>query len=430
MDKMMDNPWFLRIIALLLAFLMFFTVKNTEEAAGLNARETEVLTDVPIEVYYDNESAVVTGVPPVADIQITGPVSLVQTIGRIRDFTLFVDLRELSYGEHQVMIQTENLPEELQVRVDPVVLDVVIEERVTRDFPIDPEINEQILADGYYIESVTAEPDTVLVTGAESAVESIDVVKAILSTETEDIDESFTAEAQVRVLDAALKQPAVSIEPETIEVRVNVAEYSREVPVAIHESGEVPDGITVQGLLPSQETVRIFGPRNTVDAIQEYIVNVNTGVLTASDRTIEIALSPPKGTRSIEPAELTVSADITAEVDRAAVAGNSGLEAAEVMMTDTRESRRIFANVPVEVKGPGEGYTISFPEVENGHLSLAIMGEPAALAALTVADFSIYVEAEERSGRQRLAVKFKGPATVTAWLVAPGHVTVEIVKKV
>ncbi|AQQ51826.1 CdaR family protein [Planococcus lenghuensis] len=428
MDKMMDNPWFLRIVALLLAILMFFTVKNAEEAAGLNARVTEVLTDVPIEVYYDNESAVVTGVPPVADVQIAGPANLVQTTEKLMDFTLFVDLRELSYGEHQVMIQTENLPEELQVRVNPVVLDIIIEERVTKEFPIDPEINEQILAEGYYIESTATEPDTVLVTGAESAVESIDVVKAILSTEAEDIDESFTAKAQIRVLDAALKQPAVSIEPETTEVRVNVAEYSREVPVTIRESGEAPEGLIVQELLPSQETVQIFGPKSTVDAIKEYIVSVNTGVLTASDRTIEVALSPPQGTRSVAPTELTVSANIAAESGTAA--GDLGLQATEVLMTDTGESRRIFANVPVEVKGLGKGYTVSFPEPENGRLSLAVTGDPAALAALTAADFSIYVEAEERSGRQRLSVKFKGPGAIASWLVAPGHVTVEIVKKV
>ena len=65
MDKMMDSPWFLRITALLLAMLLFLTIKSDEENlnAATNGNMTDIIRDVPVEVYYDDENLVVTGVP-------------------------------------------------------------------------------------------------------------------------------------------------------------------------------------------------------------------------------------------------------------------------------------------------------------------------------------------------------------------------------
>ncbi|WP_241535902.1 CdaR family protein [Indiicoccus explosivorum] len=427
---MMDNPWFLRIVALLLALLMFFTVRTAEENASPNSTEREVLMDVPVEVFYDNESAVITGVPPTVDMQIAGPGTMVQKTRQLMDFTLFVDLRGLDYGKHQVMIQTENLSDELQVRIDPAVLEVSIEERVTKEFRIDPEINDQILAEGYFIESTSVDPETVLVTGAESAVESIAVVKAVLNTEADDIDESFTAEARVRVLDADLKQPTVTVEPETVQVTVNVAEYSREVPITIRQTGEAPDGLVVQELTPSQETVTLFGPKSTVDAIEEYVVDVNAGVLSETDSTIEVNLEPPQGVRTIEPVELTIQADIQTEETAAAEQRKPAAAAAELLLGAADESRRVFANVPVHVKGLGPDYRILFTGAEKGRLSLAVTGNKEVLDTLTQADFELYIEAKEETGKQLLTVHFTGPEAASGWQVAPRLIAVEVVKQV
>ncbi len=65
MDKMMDNPWFLRIISLLFAVLLFISVQNELEGNQINAVGTssESIQDVPVEVYYDDDNLVVTGAP-------------------------------------------------------------------------------------------------------------------------------------------------------------------------------------------------------------------------------------------------------------------------------------------------------------------------------------------------------------------------------
>lgn len=315
MDKMMDNPWFLRITALLLAFLMFFSVKADEENAN-SANDntmTEVIEDVPLEVYYDDSSLMVSGLPETVDLHMTGPTSVVQTTRQIKDFTLFVDLRNLALGEHRVRVQTENISEELGVRIDPTFLDIIIEERVTQDFRIDPELNERLLAEGFILKSITADPGTVTVTGPKSVIDAISFVKATI-TGDQGLKESFAAESRVRVLGNDLtKLENVTIEPEVVEVDVQIEEYSKEVPVSIRQTGTPPEGITIDSLEASVETVRISGPRNVVDPIEEYEIEVNTDGVTSKDPTIELDLKAPEGTSAVTPGNMSVEAEITVE---------------------------------------------------------------------------------------------------------------------
>ncbi|EIM08448.1 hypothetical protein A1A1_00080 [Planococcus antarcticus DSM 14505] len=310
MDKMMDNRWFLRITALLLAFLLFFTVQAEDSPTGTTdtSRTSEIIEDVELEVYHDN-SLMVSGVPKTADLHLNGPVSIVQTARQLEDFTLFVDLRNLPMGEHQVPIQTENLSEQLNIRVDPEFVNVVIEERVSQEFRIDPEINERMLADGFTLESVAVDPETVTVTGPKSMIDAISFVKATVSGE-QGVKESFTTAARVRVLAEDLtKLESAEIEPQEVEVAVEVVEYSKVVPVRIEPIGEAGAGITINGWSTSTEEVRIFGPETVVDELTEYVVEVDAASVTATDSTVDVELKVPSGASAVSPGQVTVEAE-------------------------------------------------------------------------------------------------------------------------
>lgn len=313
MDKMMDNPWFLRIMALFLAFLLFFSVQaenntNTTETG----RVSEMIEDVELQVYYD-ESLMVSGVPETVDLYLSGPASIIQTTRQLDDYTLFIDLRSLPLGEHQVPIQTENLSEQLSARVDPAFVNVVIEERVSQEFRIDAEMNERLLAEGFVMESLTVDPETVTVTGPQSVINAISFVKASVAGDP-GINESFTAEARVRVLAEDLtKLDNVTIEPESVEVDVAVEEYSRELPVRIETIGEPQTGITINSWAASSEVVRVFGPRSVLDAMEEYVVEVEANSVSESDTTVDVELQIPSGASGVSPGELQVEADIAVD---------------------------------------------------------------------------------------------------------------------
>ncbi|WP_416145583.1 YbbR-like domain-containing protein [Planococcus koreensis] len=255
----------------------------------------------------------VSGLPETVDLTISGPTSVVQTTRQLKDFTLFVDLRDLEMGEHRISIQTENLSEQLRVQMDPAFVEINIEERVSQEFRIDPELNERLLAEGFVLESMVADPNSVTVTGPKSVIDSISFVKATITGEP-GINESFETEARVRVLANDLtKLENVTIEPEAVQVAVGIEEYSKEVPVALSQSGEPPAGIIINSLEPSVENVRIYGPKNIVDEIAELPVEVNVADITAANTELDIDLPLPNGITSLDPEKITVEADITVE---------------------------------------------------------------------------------------------------------------------
>ncbi|MFC3209852.1 CdaR family protein [Planomicrobium okeanokoites] len=368
MDKMMDNPWFLRITALLLAFLMFFSVKAEEENNNSAASNTmtEIIEDVPLEVYYDDTSLMVSGVPATVDVQITGPTREVQTTQQIKDFTVFVDLRNLPLGEHRIRVQTENISQELGVRIDPTFLDVLIEERVTQEFKIDAELNERLIAENYVLKSITADPNTVTVSGPKSVIDSISFVKATV-TEEPGLDSSVTREARVRVLANDLtKLDNVTIEPEVVEVEAVIEEYSREVPISLTQTGTAREGITVDEIETDVDTVKISGPRNIVDTIEEYEVEVNISGVTLTDTAIEVDLAAPEGTSAVEPGSIIVDAEISVD-ETVLMPEDINFNSAN---PDEALHQQIFENLPLEIRGLDDGNKADFLDPEDGLVSL------------------------------------------------------------
>ena len=62
MDKIFESYWALRITALILAFALFFYAKadmdtNRDTKAST---QTDIIYDVPLEVYYDDTNLIVT----------------------------------------------------------------------------------------------------------------------------------------------------------------------------------------------------------------------------------------------------------------------------------------------------------------------------------------------------------------------------------
>jgi YbbR domain-containing protein len=311
MDKMMDSPWFLRITALLLAMLLFLTIKSDEENlnAATNGNTTDIIRDVPVEVYYDDDNLVVTGVPETVDMTIEGPTSDVQTAKQLQDFTVFVDLRSMNMGEHDVMLQVENVSDQLQVTLDPAYIEVNIEEKITRELLVDPEFNDRLLAENFVVTTMKSDPQRIQITGAKSIIDSISFVKATVSGD-QGIDKTFTKEASVKVLDKDLSKLNVAIEPEVVNVTIEIEEYSKEVPITLRQTGKPKEGVTINELKPSFGNVRVYGNRAAIDALSVMVVDVDVSKVEESKKlTVKIPL--PKGVSRISETQIEVEADVT-----------------------------------------------------------------------------------------------------------------------
>ena len=434
MDKLMDSPWFLRITALLLAMLLFFTVKSDMESTHNTESSdvTDIIQNVPVEVYYDDDNLVVTGVPETVDMKITGPRSIVLPEKALQDFTVFVDLRNSTIGEHVVRIQHENVSEKLQVVLTPTNITVNIEERISMEFNVEPEINERLLKENFVIRSLQTDPKVIRVTGPKSVIESIEFVKATVTGE-QGIDESFTQDTNIRVLDRNLgKLENVTIEPQEVKVTVDVEEYSKELPLRVRQIGTPKEGVTINGFTPNKPTIRLFGNRTVIDDLSEIFIDVDVSDLVSS-KTVTVKVPVPKDVSRVSEKEIKVEVDVTPapeeEVDPVAETEEAtqvepGEETEESVESDI--ASRDLEDMNVEVRGLNEADTFSFTQPENGQLTLTIRGENSLINRLSASDFQIYVDASNvETGDNQLDVTVEGPENVT-WTVSIPTVNVDI----
>lgn len=420
MDKLMDRPWFLRITALALAIILFFSVQAEEDkkTGSTIGDSQDILRDVPVEVFYDDENLVVTGVPKTVNMSIDGPSNLVQSTKLLKDFTLKVDLTNERLGRHTVSIKAENLSDKLNVRLDPATVDVVIEEKVSKSFSVEPEFNERLLAEGYNAVKKEVEPSTIQVTGAKSVIESISFVK-VSATGDQGIDKSFEQKARVRVLDRDLNKLNVTIDPEDVTVKVEVKENSKEVPIVLREKGNPGENIVIDSVFTDMKTVTLYGPQKTLESIDEIRVDVDISKVKESG-TVELNVPKPKGVSKLSKDKVKVNIRVTTL--------NGEDPPPDISMEPTEEDvTKEFKNIPVAVKGLDEKFSSSFLKPTEGVVDVTVTAKEEVINSLDVSDFDISVDASETNeeGEHSYPLSVVAPDGI-AWKISEDEVTLEI----
>lgn len=296
MDKIFDSPWALRITSLIFAVALFFYVQSllNDGKESNSSIQTDILIDVPLEVYYDETNLIVSGLPDTVDIKIEGPKTSVMETKLFKDYKAFVDLNSLLIGEHSVTIQTENFSEKLTVTVDPKMVNITIEERITQEFRVEPEINNRQIADNYVLDSIEVTPQRVMITGAKSVLDSISYVKASVKAE-ESIKASFKQESNVVVLNKDLNKLDVVIEPQRVELSVSVKPYTMEIPLVLDTINPGQESeIDVNNLTLLQDTVEVTGAKQIIDALTEIVAQIDLSTITSSGE-YEVKLLLPEG---------------------------------------------------------------------------------------------------------------------------------------
>ena len=459
MAKFMDRPWFLRFIALFLAIVLFITVQTGDE--NINRKtpgdQVDIIRDVPVDVYYDNENLVVTGVPETVNVTIEGPINLVQTTKLLKDFSLIVDLRTLTMGKHTVQIKHENISEKLEVRIDPASVEVVIEEQVTEAFQVEAEFNERQLAEEFSVVNMEVIPSTIEVTGAKSVIESISFVKATVSGE-EGINKSFEQQATVRILDKDLNKLDVSVAPENVAVKVEVVENNKEVPIVLKAIGTPPDGVVIDSLSTDQDKIILYGPSQVLNEIKEQVVEIDVSKMDGPG-TLDVDIKKPKGVSELSIPKIKVDVKATVEKSDKDSDGKDGKDKKDakdksddkassdeadeadkevVMETesepepDTTENLAStetisFENVEITVTGLDKKFTSTLLQPKSGLLTLTVIAEPDIVETLEAEDFNVSIDASKiaAEGEQVYPVTVEGPTNIQ-WTLSENEVTIMV----
>ncbi|MEG0440492.1 MAG: CdaR family protein, partial [Solibacillus sp.] len=191
-------------------------------------------------------------------------------------------------------------------------INVVIEEKVTGEFRVEPDMNNSLVADDYFVKNMTADPSRVSITGAKSVINSISYVKASVTGE-KGMKESFEQEATVKVLDRDLNKLDVQIRPEKVKVEVEMIEYSRDFPLTIVQKGQTAKGVTIENLTIEPLKIAVYGIKSVIDSISDVVVEVDVSKITESG-PYEFKVTLPTGATKLSQDKVTVHADVVKEL--------------------------------------------------------------------------------------------------------------------
>ncbi|SFH88915.1 CdaR family protein [Pisciglobus halotolerans] len=316
-EKIMNSPWFTRIIALAFSILLFTYVnyenndRYSTAIGGATVNSSEVITNLPIAVDVDKDRYYVTGLPETATIRLEGTTAILLNTITTQNFSIVTpNLNELGKGTHTIQLLTRGLPGELSYSIYPSEVTVTVEERRSEEHEVSVNFDERLLASGYEAGTPILDKKTVEVSGSSATMERVRHVGVNVEVE-KGITKDISQKLPVTVTDAEGNPLDVSVEPSEVTVTIPITTHHKEVPVVLSETGtKEPDTTYEIALAEGQkETVDVVGEKEELKEIIELPVAVDvTGIKETT--TQEITPELPEGISSVKPESIKVKVTV------------------------------------------------------------------------------------------------------------------------
>ena len=197
----------------------------------------------------------------------------------------------------------------------------------------------------------------------------------------------------MRVLDRDFNKLNVSINPEQVTVKVDVAEYNKEVPIVLKSRGAPKESVAIDSITTEADTITLFGSRKVLDQIKELVVDVDVSDVKGQG-TLETALKKPKGVSRMSLDKINVRVNATVSEKELEVSDPEARDEEEKEQVTTKE----FQDVEVVVNGLDEKFTSAFQKPENGLVNLTVSAEQNVIEKLEKSDFVVYCRCIQDDG--------------------------------
>ncbi|MGG4208788.1 YbbR-like domain-containing protein [Bacillus safensis] len=410
MDKILNNRWAVKLLALVFALLLYGAVNSAQAPTPKKIGESffptsttdeATLTDIPVKAYFDDEKYVVTGVPQTVNVTIKGSTSAVKTARQTKNFEIYADMQNLSTGTHKVELKARDVSKGLTLSINPSVTTVTIQEKTTAEFPVETEFyNQNKIKDGYSPEQPIVNPKKVTVTGSKDVIDKISVIKAFVNLE--DVDQQIEKEAKLTVYDSSGNELPVEVSPSVVDITVPISSPSKKVPFKLERTGSLPEGISISSIETSPSEVTVYGSQKALDAL-DFIDGVKLDLSKIKDDTeIDADIPLPDGVKKVSPETVKIKVKVA-----------------------TAEEKKID-NVPISVVGLSKDLTSDFVSPSSGRITLTAKGSKSAIDKLKASDVEAYINAGDlNEGTHEVKVQVNGPQNVT-WTLSRSKVKVKL----
>ncbi|MBC1362406.1 YbbR-like domain-containing protein [Listeria welshimeri] len=440
MDRILNNKWSIRIIALLLAAILFTSVNannnNATTFSTTSSSDTEVIENVPVKVYYDKTNLYISGVPETVTVTLSGPRSIVQSAKAQQDFTVYADLKNASIGTQEVKLKVKDASDRLKVKINPATVNVNVQEKVTKKFSVDVELSKSVVADGYQAGTPIIDPKKVSITGAKDTIEQIAYVKATLENDGKHKSE-FTDKATVSVFDSNLNKLDVDVSPQEVEVTVPVEKVGKSVPIKIKQEGTPESDIEISSMTPDKVEVVVVGDDTVLDKIKEIEIPIDVTKIKA-DTVKEVTVPVPTGAKSVQPTTIEVKIKTVKKseaTNKTTTSKEENTTNPDENTTDDSEEKdtkisKSFPNMQVYMSGLKNTFDSQMVTPANGKVSVTITGEKKIVDDIAVKDLSVIANlSKSKAGDYSVPLELTGLPDNVAYVINPAKADFIITEK-
>lgn len=313
-DKILFNKKYSKLTALILALFMFATVNAT----SLSSYRTQMTSskskvNVAVTANYNSDLFELSGLPATANITFIGDATGV-TAASNADGHIVADLEGLTEGTHEVKLKGEGFGDNVDIKVDPSNVTVMLKKKTTQQFDLSYDVVNQDKMDPIYsIGTPEFEYNKINVRASKDTLSSIAFVKALIDVSNQSSD--FEQDAKIVAYDQSGQVVKADIVPDTVHVKVPVSSPSKTVSIEVQITGEVPNDKAIASVGMDQESVTIYGPQNVLSSIEKVVVSLDASTIT-KDSTVLRPITLPTGVSSSSISQVTMSVKLGAKTSK------------------------------------------------------------------------------------------------------------------
>lgn len=266
MEKnLFDNNWFVGLVSLFFALVLFVSVSNennnlstllrTNNSASIDT--TVTISNVPVNLGEHDEGTFISGMPETVSVSLTGPRNIVNQI-TASNFTVQTEtLVGAEAGVRAIRFEVKGLPNTIEYKVTPDLFYGTISTKETVDKDIEYELADNVIAEGYQLQKVTLNLSKVTLSGSSDEIAKVARVVAMITAETPQ-EASFKKTYRLQILDIDGNPLDVNPSVSEVEASVEILPPENAVSLVIVPVGEDPAlNYSYQFVGPS--TIRVSG---------------------------------------------------------------------------------------------------------------------------------------------------------------------------
>ena len=397
----------LLFISLFLSILLFIVID--QKIIVFNDNTAEVLKNQNVDVIYNEEAYVIEGLPETVDITLIGSKTDLYIAKQSSSQKVTVDLSGLKPGTHKVNITYSQNAGNIEYMVNPSVATVIISPKVseTRTLSVDL-INKDKLDPTLTIKNINYDTDKVVIKGSEKTIEKVAIVKALVNINdiiTQEVGTTSIKDVPLVAYDEVGNVVDVEIVPQKIDVELEIASPSKELPIKIIPKGEVSFGQAISSMSSSETKVTVYGDEEVLSNLTYIPVEIDVTGL-KENKEYKVELNKPVGVNSLSINNLTINVSL-----------------GEISSKDIND-------VGITPKNLGENYKAQSVDESGAKVTVNVKGVKNVIDQIKSTDINAYIDLSGLTeGEHEVDVLVEGNDSRVTYTSKTKKVKIKITKK-